>query len=138
MDAAGRDVGDRRRAIRLLSPVDHGIVLARVRPGRTAAVIDISSTGALIETAHRLLPGACVEVHLELPAGRHTVRGRLVRCAITTVSATRVVYQCAIDFDDRLVWIHEANSIGPTAVADAGPEIPVSLDEMGRAESSCS
>ena len=96
---------ERRRAIRRSTPAGHRIVLARVRPGRDADVLDISATGALIETAHRLLPGALVDVQLHTAERRTSVRGRVLRCSVAFLSATRVWYRGAIDFDDHLLWL---------------------------------
>jgi len=93
--------GDRRLAAR---STNHDIVSARVRPGRQVAVIDISSGGALIETHHRLLPGTSVELHVEQSDRRITLRGRVLRCAVSRVQPSAVSYRGAIAFDRHLPW----------------------------------
>jgi len=55
----------RRHARRRTHIDDHRIVSTRVLPGPRARLIDVSATGALIETSQRLLPGTSVELHVE-------------------------------------------------------------------------
>ena len=95
---------DRRRTPRRSRLEDHGIVSARVRPGREASVVDVSAGGALVETQHRLLPGTAVELHLETPHQRATVRGRVLRCAVARLRSSSVCYRGAISFDRHLPW----------------------------------
>ena len=100
-----RTGADRRQARRLLQSDDHGIVSARVRPGHRAKLIDVSAGGALIETSHRLLPGAAVELHVETRSHRTNVRGRVLRCAVVIVRPSWVCYRGAIGFDRQLPWL---------------------------------
>src|SRR5207248_3674664 len=65
MDPAMTNGTDRREIRRRDDFVDHGIVSVRVRPGKPATIVNVSASGALIETTHRLLPGVSVEMHLE-------------------------------------------------------------------------
>ena len=60
---------DRRGTRRIETLEEHGIVSACVRPGHRARLIDVSAGGALIETTHRLLPGASVELQVETGTG---------------------------------------------------------------------
>jgi hypothetical protein len=96
---------DRRRTCRHIRVEEHGIVRARVRPGHDVSVIDISACGALIESIHRLMPGACVELHLRRnTADAEVVRGRVLRCSVSTLSANLVCYRGAIVFERPLPW----------------------------------
>ena len=95
---------ERRRTPRHRNVEHHGIVSARVRPGHDAAVIDVSAGGALVETIHRLLPGTAVEIHLETPHQRTTVRGRVLRCTVSRLRSSSVCYRGAIGFDHHLAW----------------------------------
>ena len=97
-------VTDRRRLGRCRTASEHGILVARVRPGHHASIIDISAQGALIETAHRLLPGAPLELQLETARDRTAMRGRVVRCSVAGVLASAVWYHGAIHFDRSLSW----------------------------------
>jgi hypothetical protein len=105
MDSVVGVLIDRRRAARTRLAHEHGIVLVRIRPGHDASLIDVSADGALIETAHRLLPGRHIELHLETVDERAAVRGRVVRCAVAAVLASRVQYQGAIGFERQLSWL---------------------------------
>ena len=61
-------VGRERRAFeRVLALRMEGMERARLRPGRTAYILDLSSGGALIETDWRLLPGTRVEMQVGDP-----------------------------------------------------------------------
>ena len=100
-------LADRRRARRHHRIEDHGIVSTTVRPGHRAVLINISASGALIETPHRLLPGANVDLHVERNNYRASVRGRVLRCAVVRVRATALSFRGAIGFDRCLPWFVE-------------------------------
>lgn len=93
---------DRRRIPRCCLAEEHGIVLARVRPGHRAVIVDVSAGGALIETGHRVLPGAVVELHVQRQASATSVRGRVLRCSIVCVRSSGVRYRAAIAFESEL------------------------------------
>jgi hypothetical protein len=111
---------------------DHGIVSTRVRPGHHARLIDVSAGGALIETSHRLLPGAAVELQIEAQDRCAIVPGRVLRSAVVRVRPTFVCYQGAIGFDRHLPWLPLTSEGKPSSVgarpgepfrADATPEV---------------
>ena len=103
---------ERRRTSRRSRLRDHGIVSARVRPGYRAVVVDVSAGGVLIETEHRLLPGASVELHMETTTRRTSIRGRVLRCAVAGLRPSSVHYRGAIGFDQQLAWFCEDSSGG--------------------------
>jgi hypothetical protein len=117
---------DRRCARRRCRMDEHGIVSARVRPGYDVLIIDVSVGGALVESRHRLLPGAIVELHLETPQRQTAVRGRVLRCAVSRLRSTSVCYRGAIGFDRHLPWFADDESAGyavPTSERrPGGPE----------------
>ena len=89
-----RRASDRRRG------GECGIRTARLRPGREVEVIDLSAGGALIESTHRLLPGASVDLYLTSDRRQiDPVRGRIVRSAVSLLQAALVRYRGAIAFD---------------------------------------
>jgi hypothetical protein len=121
---------------RRLSPrtTAHDVVTARVRPGRQVSIIDLSASGALIETSHRLLPGTDVELHVEGTDRSATMRGRVLRCAVSQVRSSSVSYRGAIAFERHLPWfVNEEGSgygvhtsekrSGQTFRADATPQL---------------
>jgi hypothetical protein len=103
---------ERRQMARRLERHDHRIVAARVRPGHAATVIDVSAGGALVETAHRLLPGSSVELQMETSSRRASIRGRVLRCAVSMLQPSSVCYRGAIGFDRPLSWFSEDGSGG--------------------------
>ena len=114
MERAVADDADRRRGRRHEGRQDHGIVSMQVRPGHRAMLINIGAGGALIETGRRLLPGASVDLLLERPHYRASVRGRVLRCAVVRVQAASVCYRGAIRFDRSLPWFVEHERVDAT------------------------
>jgi hypothetical protein len=104
METAMSHRSDRRRTRRLDAFDEHRIVSACVRPGHRVRLIDVSPGGALIETNHRLLPGASVELQVETGTARANVRGQVLRCAVVRLRPTWVCYRGAIAFDRYLPW----------------------------------
>jgi hypothetical protein len=100
---------ERRRSTRFRR---HDIVAAKVRPGRPVAIVDVSEGGALIETVHRLLPGTCVELHMETTERSATLRGRVSRCTVARVHASSLSYRGAIVFDGHLPWFADDDAAG--------------------------
>ena len=118
---------ERRQTHRRKHLEEHGIVSTRVRPGHHATLVDVSAGGALIETNHRLLPGAAVELQVETGTARATVRGRVVRSTVIGVQPSRVCYRGAIGFDTHLPWfMGESGYVVPSA--DARPARPERAD----------
>jgi hypothetical protein len=102
MEAVVIDGSNRRHAQRA-SREEGRIVNARIRPGHDAEIVDVSSTGALVETGRRLLPGAVVDLQIERPGERTTIRGRVVRCSVSRLDPD-VRYCGAIAFEGHLAW----------------------------------
>jgi hypothetical protein len=105
MEAAVERVGERRRQPRRVDAKDHRITTARVRPGYAARVIDVSAEGALIETAHRLLPGSAIELHLATADDRTVIRARVLRCGVAQLHESGVFYRGAVRFERHLSWL---------------------------------
>jgi PilZ domain len=79
-------------------------VTTRIRPGHEASLIDVSATGASLETSHRLLPGSSIELHFSRGERTLATRGQVLRCAVSRLYAGSVVYLGAIRFDRHLPW----------------------------------
>lgn len=77
-------------------------------------LINISAGGALIETPHRLLPGANVDIHVERNNYRAVVRGRVLRSFVIRVRAESIYYRGAIGFDRCLPWFIEPERVDAT------------------------
>lgn len=87
------------------------MVSVRVRPAVDARLIDLSSSGARLETVQRLVPGRFVHLQVTCPAGTTTVRGRVVRSEVCRLQAEQVGYSCALRFDRHLRWAVEENGV---------------------------
>lgn len=90
-----------RRTARRCRGTDYRIASVRIRPGHSARIVDVSPAGTLIETHFRLLPGAAVELHMDIDHRHISVRGQVVRCAVVRIRPA-VCYRGAIAFDRRL------------------------------------
>ena len=94
---------ERRTSPRRRTVAEHGIETARVRLGREASVLDVSTGGILIETLHRLLPGTTIELQLWLADRRTSIRGHVLRSTVVSLHRGPVLYRGAIAFDRPLV-----------------------------------
>jgi len=115
---------ERRASRRWARIEEHGIVLARVRPGYDVSLIDISPGGMLIECARRLMPGAGIELQLQREGrGVEIIRGRVLRCSIVRLRPDAVNYRGAIAFERRIEWLADDDreySV-PSAESDVDP-----------------
>lgn len=91
-----------RRAVPRTHGREHiGTSQARLRPGRHAAIVNLSSGGALIETEWRLLPGSRVELQMGEFSSLQVV-GRVLRCHVAALTRERVRYRGAVAFEKPL------------------------------------
>ena len=110
---------ERRRARRLPLEALPDALCGRIRPGHPVRVLDMSSCGVLIETSRRLPPGMIVELHLELPERRHTMRAQVVRCYVGVVLPQALVFRGALDFERPLPWALELPDVVAETVGAA-------------------
>lgn len=110
--------GERRGATRRVPDVDDTLARLRLRAGRELAVVEISDTGALVETSGRLLPGTHVEVHVVTRDGRTLVRSRVTRAWVFAVAADALRYRAALVFDTRVNTTPSRVAITHTASGD--------------------
>ncbi len=76
---------------------------ARIRPGRDVMLLDLSTGGARLEAAVRLLPGSRVELQLLTAEVPRVVACRVLRCWVSALSGEdRIRYTAAVGFDTRL------------------------------------
>lgn len=126
---------DRDRERRREERVTGAGLRARVRPGNRLVIIDVSSSGALVEAGRPLRPGAHVDVHLETDARRGTVAARVVRCAVAAIdSESGVTYRAALSFNETSDWVRETLTLGgyglPGCATGASPPPPGSGDRL--------
>ncbi len=92
--------GERRSSQRRTFAECAWLIAARLRPGRDIKLLDLSSGGALVEAAVRLLPGAPIVLHLIGIGCAHTIRGTVLRCHVSAVDrSTGVRYRAALGFE---------------------------------------
>jgi hypothetical protein len=102
---AGAVAHERRASARVAGCALPGMDRARLRPGRTAHIVDLSSGGALIETDWRLLPGMRVEIQVGEPVPLFRVAGRILRCHVALLGRERIRYRGALMFEEQVpVW----------------------------------
>ena len=111
---------DRRRDVRRPAAELVRLRAARLRPGLDAVVIDLSSGGALVETAARLHPR--MKTVLQLTAGACEVRaaGEVVRAWVSAVPpGGGILYRGALRFDRPTVLPTEdlQGACGPAGAA---------------------
>ena len=99
---AGTVARERRASPRMSALTITGMERARLRPGRTAQIVDVSSGGALIETDWRLLPGMRVEIQVGEPVPLFRVTGRIIRCHVALLDRERIRYRGALMFEQQL------------------------------------
>jgi hypothetical protein len=90
---------ERRRADRRVPRAEETLARVRLRTGRELAVVDLSSTGALIGGSTRLLPGTHADVHIVTRHGRVLVRTRVVRAWVWRLEPDCVQYRAGLAFD---------------------------------------
>jgi len=89
---------ERRHAGRREPVAGEPLATIRLRTGRECLVVNISSRGALVE-GPRLLPGACVHMHVTTGGGRSLVRSRVLRCEVSRLTADAIWYRSGIAFE---------------------------------------
>ncbi len=104
-------IPERRTSPRIPAHTLAGMERARLRPGRSAYVVDLSSGGALIQTDWRLLPGVRVEMQIGEPVALLRVTGRILRCHVALLARERITYRGALKFEHQ-VFVGEALTHG--------------------------
>jgi hypothetical protein len=90
--------------------------------------IDASREGLLIECDLRLPPGTASQIEILHKDGTRRVRGRVVRCEITSVLPDRIMYRVAIALSAPLDFIQDA-LIKEVDQAQEGDPEPMKQDD---------
>jgi hypothetical protein len=111
--AAGRPRGqDERRSDPRWSGPRVRSITARIRGGHDIEVVDLSASGALIEGARPLRPGARIEMHLAFDTQRFVLPARVIRCLVAAIDAEQgITYQAALSFERRFDWLCEEKTL---------------------------
>ena len=122
--------GVERRSWPRVSTVERvEIASGRLRPGRSAQIVDVSPGGALIETDWRLLPGMSVELQLGEPVALYRVKGRILRCHVALLDRERIRYRGALAFEEQLPFGGNERPMGSSCTRDT---ISTLSDRQGR------
>jgi hypothetical protein len=83
---------------------------ARIRPGVPVTIVDLSATGALVESGLRCKPGARCELVLGKDA-EQAVKARVVRCFVARLTSSSVRYRTAMVFEETRPLPDEASLV---------------------------
>ena len=91
--------------------------------GLDVQLVNISSSGLLVESGARFMPGSSTVFRLSGPNKNVVVAGRVVRSQVATVNSLGVKYRAAAAFDEKLEGLAPqpaavTGSDGPSALAD--------------------
>jgi hypothetical protein len=100
VDADQRWLADRR--LRRRHQPDPGSIVARVRPGHHADIVNVSADGMQIDAACCLRPGTLVDLQIEMTAYRAQVRARVVHANVSELGADRVRYRGGLVFEREI------------------------------------
>jgi hypothetical protein len=120
---------ERRKATRRSPADDEPLSRMRLRAGRELGVVNVSSSGALVDSAARLLPGTHVDVHIVTSEGRTLVRSRVIRAYVCQLEADAIRYRGAIAFERSV----DAGFVGypvPEVLSTAAPVAAATVDAI--------
>ena len=124
--------GDRRRARRRACGDVPWLWTVKLAGGSQVNVIDISSTGVLLETASRLADGSTVDLQLLGEDTNVTVPARMLRTRVASVDGLSVKYRVAAAFAHHLALpgLQQASAVAPVpkVLADLLSRVLGSLD----------
>ena len=96
---AKKTAGDERRGARRLTVEDLGREVRVTIPGAAqTALVDISETGALVETTRRLCPGKTTDVFVRFDGERRPIRVTIIRSTLHSLVPVPI-YRTALHFD---------------------------------------
>jgi hypothetical protein len=95
------------------------ITSMRLSPGDTVELVNISRSGVLVEGRTRFVPGTRITVHFDGGFSPARMKGKVVRCHVSSINDGMLCYQSGIQFENRL----ETNP-GEMAVALTAPPSP--------------
>jgi hypothetical protein len=78
------------------------ITSMRLSPGDTVELVNISRSGVLVEGRMRFVPGTRITVHFEGGFSPARMKGKVVRCHVSSISGGTLLYQSGIQFETRL------------------------------------
>jgi hypothetical protein len=103
-------------------------LLAQFATGATVRLIDISKSGARLETDRRMLPNATISLRLVASDAAFVIKGTVVRSRLFKMSDGGLGYDVAVAFNEPLqqlpVLDEAANRLREPELPDLLPELP--------------
>jgi len=97
----------------------------RLSPGDAVTLVNISASGVLVEGKTRFVPGTRVNVIFEGPVKPPQIKGRVVRCQVSSIGAGGLLhYQSAIAFEGRVELPIEESALPPAPAEETPPPAP--------------
>src|SRR5262245_41846993 len=93
------------------------ITSTRLSPGDVVELVNISRSGVLVEGHTRFVPGTRITVVFDGGFSPARIKGKVIRCQVSSISDGLLRYQSGIHFENRL----ESN---PGEIAVAVPRLP--------------
>jgi hypothetical protein len=105
----------------------------RLSPGEAVSLVNISSSGVLVEGKTRFVPGTRVTVHFEGTIKPNQIKARVIRCQVSSIgSGGSLQYQSAIAFEGRMDLPVEDSAL-PTAAVSALAPVEEPAPKKGKA-----
>jgi len=99
-----------------------GITAMRLSPGEAVRLVNLSSSGVLVEGKTRFVPGTRVSVIFEGPKAPPTVKARVVRCQVSAIAGGgSLQYQSAIQFEQKIEVPVDESALPQAPVPTAPP-----------------
>jgi hypothetical protein len=92
-------VGERRAEPRMVATA-LGIERTTLRPGCLVAVLDLSPTGAQVQSERPLRPGSRIHVRIVARHWTVAVAASVVRCSVWILQPDAVIYRGALRFEE--------------------------------------
>jgi hypothetical protein len=110
-------IGERRAEPRLAAAALE-IERATLRPGCLVAVLDLSATGAQVQSERPLRPGSRIHVRIAARNWTLAVDAGVVRCSVWILQADVVIYRGALRFEEACgaVWEEGAQQLADAQV----------------------
>jgi hypothetical protein len=74
----------------------------RLSPGDVVELVNLSRSGVLVEGKTRFVPGTRVTVHFDGGFTPAQMKGKIVRCQVSSINGGALRYQSGIQFEKRL------------------------------------
>ena len=127
-ESAPDDVSERRTATRHPASVMSAITGVHVSPGGgEASLVNISSTGALVRCATKLLPGTPVTLVFDGTFTPASIKGRVVRCLVADIGRPAgLSYHIGIAFNEGITLAEDpVETLQPAATIPSPAAAPV-------------